>query len=73
MGISLLESCMVCGMASCGDLLIQESWSILSVTLAAFPGKYRLPTHPAIGEAISESLCSLEQMPLSYVSLFCGI
>ena len=62
---------MACGTASCGDLLIQELWSILSVTLGVFPRKYRLPTLPAIGEAISKSLCSLEQMPLSYVSLLC--
>ena len=55
----ILHACsMTCGTASCGDLLIQESWSILSLTLGAFPGKYCLPTHPAIGEAISRSLCS---------------
>ena len=60
---------MACGTASCGDLLIQELWSILSLTLGAFPGKYCIPTHPAIGEAISRSLCSLKQMPLSYASL----
>jgi hypothetical protein len=63
----ILHACsMACGTASCRDLLIQELWSILSLTLGVFPGKYCLPTHPKIGQAISRNLCS----PLSYVSFF---
>lgn len=64
----LLYACsMACGTASCGDSLIQELWSILSLTLGAFPGNIVYQPTPRSGKR-SQSR-SLEQMPLIYVSL----